>query len=273
MSVRAPDYIPEGLRDIWLNAFIEAGGLAAGSNAISYALETTRNDPTYETYFPGIKRDDGTFRLSERDYYLRTLEYQDTLMDYGVDPSAFAGRFGDLIAGEVDVREFTQRLDTAYASIITQAPEVAQWYEANYGLSGLEPEDIFAAFIDPDVGTQVLADQARVSLVGGAARQQGFEVAATFADAVLDQGVSSFEEAAQFFGEARQQVPILDVLAKRHNDPDDDFDLYEFTNASLFNDPTERRRLARLITQERASFSNMGTVSSDGRRFTGLTRS
>jgi hypothetical protein len=53
------------------------------------------------------------------------------------------------------------------------------------------------------------------------------------------------------------------VLANRHFDPDDDFDIFEFTAASLFNDPVQRRRMARLIAQEQAQFGSTGGFARD----------
>jgi len=62
-------------------------------------------------------------------------------------------------------------------------------------------------------------------------------------------------EAQQFFGNAAMLVPTLSVLASRNADPDDDFDLTEFTQAQIFDDPTQRRRMRRLLAQETASFT------------------
>jgi hypothetical protein len=45
------------------------------------------------------------------------------------------------------------------------------------------------------------------------------------------------------------------VLANRHADPDDEFHLEQFDNADLFQDPQQRRRMGRLLAQERASFT------------------
>jgi hypothetical protein len=62
---------------------------------------------------------------------------------------------------------------------------------------------------------------------------------------------------------AANLVPALNVLTRRHADPDDTFDLEEFVAADLFEDPTQRRRMRRLVNQERASFTGgrPGTLS------------
>ena len=50
-------------------------------------------------------------------------------------------------------------------------------------------------------------------------------------------------------------LPALQVLAARHADPDDTFDLGEFTQAQIMNDPMQRQRIRRLVAQEQSDFS------------------
>lgn len=266
----APAYIPGPLQDVWLAAFIDAGGVAAGSIAIFEATQAMREDSRYETFFPGNRREDGTFRFSEEEYYLETLAFDDVFAGYGINPESMRDRYGELIAGDVSFQELERRVGTVYEGLVEQAPEVLEFYRTNFGLQSLQFEDVVAAALDPALGEEILVNQVRVSAVGGAALQAGFNIASTFADAILDQGLGSFEEASAFFQQAAGQIPILDVLARRHSDPDDDFDLEEFTAAALFNDPTERRRLLRLIRQSQAGFGVGPQFRREGEGLTGL---
>lgn len=274
----APSYLPEQLADIWLRAYIDAGGNESPVTAGTYALRVMRGIETppegftlsreaiasiYDTHFKGNRRSDGTFRFDELGYVIETEEMRDTLRSFGFEPAAWESRFPDLIGGDVSSGEFEERVRLGYQEIIDRAPEIAEFYRSEFGLTGLEPEDIIAAFIDPGIGEEILAGRTRVALVGGSARQQGFQIAASFAQTLLDQGLDTFDEAQQFFGTAQEQIPLFNVLAQRHFDPDDDFDIFEFTAASLFNDPVQRRRMARLIAQERTQFEETGPFARD----------
>ena len=281
----APAYLPAQLADIWLLAYIDAGGNESPVTAATFALRVMRGieappatvglsresiAATYDNFFGGNRRADGTFRFDELGYVVETEEMRDSLRSFGLTPDLFESRFADLIGGDVSSSEFEERVTLGYQEIIDRALEIAEFYQATFGLEGLEPEDIVAAFIDPQVGEEILAGRARVSLVGGTARQAGFQIAADFAQNLLNQGLDTADEAQQFFGTASEQVPLFDVLANRHFDPDDDFDIFEFTAASLFNDPAQRRRMARLISQERSQFGSTGGFIRD-RNTGGLT--
>lgn len=283
--ILAPAYLPNELKEIWLAAYIDAGGTEGGSGALSYALEVMRGLRTppntvrmsqsaiaslYDRFFGGNRRDDGTFRFDELGYTEERLAFADVIGNYGIRPDVWESRFEELIAGDVSVGEFDQRIALGYELIYERAPEVAAFYAREYGSINMQPEDILVAFLDPDVGTEILQRNASVSLIGGTAEQFGFNIAADFAQRLLIQGVEGIEGSQDLFGAAREQLPILEALAKRHNDPDDDFDLYEFASAYVFNDPQQRRRMARLIAQERALFTG-GKVGVARDRSGGLT--
>lgn len=283
--VLAPAYLPDELKEIWLAAYIDAGGTEGGLGALSYALEVMRGIRTppgtvgmsqsaianlYDRFFGGNRRDDGTFRFDELGYTEERLEFADVIGSYGIRPEVWESRFEELIAGDVSVGEFDQRITLGYELIYERAPEVAAFYAREYGSTNMTPEDILAAFLDPDVGTEILERNASVSIIGGTAQQFGFRIAADFAERLLIQGVEGLEGSQDLFGAAQEQLPILEALAKRHNDPDDDFDLYEFASAYVFNDPQQRRRMARLIAQERSLFTG-GKVGVARDRSGGLT--
>lgn len=274
----APAYLPDQLADIWLAAYIDAGGNESPVTAAAFAVRVMRGteEPPaslgqsraaigalYDSHFGGNRRDDGTFRFDELGYIVEVEEMRDTLRGFGLSPDIWEDRFDDLIDGDVSSAEFDDRVRLGYQEIVERAPEIAEFYQANFGLEGLEPEDVIAAFLDPGVGEEILAGRARVSLIGGTARQRGFQVGVEFAQQLLDIGLDTSDEAQQFFGTAVEQVPLFNVLAERHFDPDDDFDLFEFTAASLFNDPVQRRRMARLIASERSQFAPASGIQRD----------
>lgn len=287
MAVIIPSYIPPELGQIWLAAYTDAGGVEGGQYALDYALEVMRGlqpppagssmsqaqiAAIYDQHFAGNRRDDGTFRFTEIGWIQERDSFRDAAASFGINPSIWEDRFGELIGGDVDAGEFEQRIRTAYETIIYEAPEIAQFYADNYGAAGLTVEDILVSFLDPTVGEEVLTRNASVSLVGGTASQYGFDIAADFAEELMAGGVEGTNASSQLFGAAAEQLPILEVLAQRHNDPDDDFDIYEFSSAYVFNDPAQRRRMARLVAQEKAMFSGgaIGTARDRSGDLTGL---
>jgi len=270
MPIIAPSYLPESLKSIWVEAYIEAGGQEGGTAASSYALEVMRgirNPPPgfawsqsqirsmYDASFGGNRRDDDTFRFDELGYTQEKIGFGQIAADFGIRPDVWSSRFEELIAGDVDQNEFYGRIQSAYEDIIYQAPEIAEYYAREFGATGVTPEDILVAYLDPNTGAEIFANNASVSLVGGTGAQHGFDIAADFAEQLLYQGLNTNTANNEFFGAAQEQIPILETLAKRHNDPDDDFDLNEFSAGYLFSDPTQRRRMARLVAQESAQFS------------------
>jgi hypothetical protein len=75
----------------------------------------------------------------------------------------------------------------------------------------------------------------------------------------------------QLFQQADAMMPALSVLAARHADPDDNFDLNEFTAGTLYNDPEQARRIRTLIAQERSSFTGGKQIEYSGNKGGGLT--
>ena len=65
------------------------------------------------------------------------------------------------------------------------------------------------------------------------------------------------EGADRFFGEAANLLPTLSVLARRHEDPEDDFTLDDFVASDIHSDPLQARRMRRLVRQEQSQFANI----------------
>ena len=129
---------------------------------------------------------------------------------------------------------------------------------------------IVASFMDPDIGQAVLDRRMAMSEIGGEAAMRKFNIDLDFARQ-LEQGGVTRDQAQDLFGQGALDVPVLNVLAARHADPDDDFDINEFSKAYVFDDPVQRRRIRRLVAQERATFSGANPYGEDrSGRVTGL---
>ena len=235
-----------GLEEAWIEAWIETGD-------VMLAREAVREHAAYDTFFAGNQRDDGTVRITEEQYASVVEGYQQALISVGLNPGIFADNFGNLIENDVDVNEFVDRIEAVRAGIIDRAPAVADWYSENYGIE-MTPEAVYASLLDPTVAEGIIGRTIAISQIGATAAEHGFGVGITAAEELVNRDLDIFA-ARRFFGEAEAMIPTLGVLAARHADPDDDFDLAEFTQAEIMNDPEQRRRIRRLLAQERSSFS------------------
>ncbi len=250
-----PDvYLPPAIRNtplaqVYIDAWIDSGDP-------QMAWEEVRSHADYETYFPGNRREDGSVIYDENTYQSVIESYEDVLLSINVNPDLFTDKFAGLVQGFVSPQEFAQRIDSQYEGIIDQVPEVRQWYVDNGFAFEPTREAIIASILDPDIGDQILAGNISMAQVGGQASRRDFNISVDFARQLTQAGLDTSAEASQFFALAEGTVPALQTLARRHADPDDDFDLEEFTQAQLFEDPDQRRRMRRLLAQERASFSD-----------------
>lgn len=270
----APPWMPPALIDAWFNEYLDAGGADVPGAAVA-AANMIRQDQQYRSlydhFFPGNRRDDGSLRLSETNYRSRIDTYEDVLLGVGVNPDAFDQMFPGLISGDVGEAEFTQRVESMYERVIEAAPSIREYYAANYALD-MTDAAIIASFLDPDVGNAILNRTMAISEIGGEASSRGFRVNLDLATRLEQAGVTQ-DQAQDLFGAAAMDVPALNVLAARHADPDDDFDINEFTQAAIFDDPVQRRRMRRMVAQERATFSDIGATYGRNRQglITGLT--
>lgn len=248
-----------------LDAFLE-GYTEYGDANLAYAF--MQQQPEYEQYFPGNQRDDGSFRWSEAEYSSYKERFAFAITSIGVNPTYFMDKFPGLIEAGVTPDEFEQRVDQIYERVISRSPEIRQYYAQNFGLD-LTDAAILAASLDPTVGAQVINRQIDIASIGAEAAMRNYNIDWNLAERITNRGLSA-GQAGEVFSQAVENLPILDVLARRHNDPDDTFDLNEFLSASIFDDPNERRRIRRLLSQEASMFSPSTGFATQGRAVTGL---
>ena len=254
------------LADIWLDEYVDSGNAR-------FALEAVRRDPNYDLLFPGNRREDGSIRYSEDIYLGRIESYADALLSVDLNPDLFSSYFGGLIEGLVSPAEFASRVNSMYDRVLESTEEIRNYYAKEFAFD-MSDQAIVASFMHPDIGSAILSRQISISEVGGSAAARNFTIGADIAEEMVRFGVDTAGEAQSYFANAEVMIPTLSVLAARHADPDDDFDLSEFTSATLFGDPEQRRRMRRLMAQETASFgADRGlTISrSQGGSLTGLT--
>lgn len=257
MPVLRPPWLPEGLYQIWLTHYTAAGGQAGGADAEVAAIELTRQDPTYETYFPGIKREDGTIRYAdtpEQTYYTNIQSFRNTVEGLQMSPDVFAADYISLIEGDVSPNEFSSRATALQDRVLGQGPFIRDFYAENYGID-MTNQGILAGLMSERINDAILNRQITMSEIGGEGGMRGFDISAEFANLLAREGDMDREEAQRMFGAADRLLPFLQGMALRHADPDDTFDITEFASATILDDPEQLNRLDRLQAQEAAGFT------------------
>ena len=219
-----------------------------------------------------------------------------------LNPTLFEDRFTELMEGEVSPNEFATRVNNVYDRVVSASDEIKRTFAERNGFD-ITLEGILASALDPEMGDKILLREIDMAEIGGAFRESGFYGPASLPmdgqigagilpggaslpmdgtigtggyidelmlERMVDYGVT-LDQARQTGRTAESMVPVLDVLARRHADPDDDFDINEFINSEIFQNPQQNLRMRRLINQERSLFGGSFGVKSEGGALSGLT--
>jgi len=271
-----PIWMSEVMYQEWLGYYTEAGGEAGGDESRNRATEEFRASDTYESYFPGIKRDDGAIRYAESPeltYHSNLASYRNAVEATGiVDASIFEDGFIELIKGDVSPNEFAQRTSAIYNRVLEAGPGIRDYYAGEFGID-MTREGIIASLLDEKVQTDILNKNITMAEIGGTAIDRGFDLTSEFVNMLANEGMDR-GEARKLFGTAERMLPMLQSLATRHGDSDDTFDITEFTEAGYLDDPEQMSRINRLQAQEQASFTDVGGIarSRETGGLTGLTK-
>jgi hypothetical protein len=224
-------------------------------NAVQLALVAVRDEPDYGIWFPGNLRDDGTVRVGEGDYWTVREDYESQVRKLGLDPSLFHDdQYVSLIVGDVSADEFGERVRTMAADTLARGAEFRGYFSELYGINGVSDRALLAWTFNNNI--DALQRQIGQATVGFEGELRDFDVSLQLAASLYDAGIQNQGQATELFGQAAEAVPLFSRLTSRHFDPDDDFDLGEFIEAAVFDDQDEISRQRRLISQERALFSN-----------------
>ena len=239
-----------------LQLFIEAWPVS-GNAAVAWAA--VRDDDRYEQWFPGNMTEDGRPRYSEDVYATVTASYDDVFRALGLTDQGMAAmktHYGELIQGDVSPRELEEnRVTPMYERVIIGSEAIRAWYSTEYDIQ-LTTQDLLVAALDPSLGNQILSQQISFAEIGGEAAESGYDISLDLIDRLYRSKEVDRDVADRLFEGAARVVPVLNVLANRHADPDDEFDLESFVDAEIFQNPAERRRMRRLVAQEQSQFAN-----------------
>lgn len=200
-------YLDDRLIRLFLNKYAESGNERL-------ALAEMRADPIMAEVYPGIKRDDGSLRMTEQEYVAAVDNMKATVRTYNLNPNEFQDDIVSAISGDVSPLEFRQRMEAGYEGVVNNIPQVKQAYLDNFGID-LPDESIFAMFVSPNVATKILEGNIRASQVIGEAEAAGFgNITAQVGQSLVTQGLTQ-EGARQGFGQAALTLEGLQGAAAR----------------------------------------------------------
>ena len=235
------------------------------------ARQEVRQTTEYGELFPGnYDSVSGNVRMDEGDYFASKAAFDATLISVGVNPEFFEDDWERALEGEVSPNEMTSRVESIYERILDQAPGIKAYYAETAGIL-MSDAAIVATALNPKLLDGILNRDITMAEIGGEAAMRGFNIPQAMARELF-QAQLGRSEARSLFGEAAEDVPALDILARRHADPKDTFDLEDFTKAGIYDDPVQRRRMRRLVAQEKSLFGNVtGAIQIKTSRFGGRT--
>ena len=260
-----------GLPDSFINLYVQYWEQTGDPQQ---AISKTRQDPAYDTIFPGNKTDRGQIRYDEVTYFALEDSYIGTLAEYGVPRATsinlLQDRFVSLLENEVSANEFQQRVAAVYRGVQENIPQVKTFYADNFGID-LDEQSIFLGALDPSVGEDIDAGKITTAQIGGEAARAGFTISLEEARRIQQFGLSQ-AEARRLFTQAQTQIPQIQELQEREGRTTDEvFDLDDFTEAVVFQGPEELEEIRRLQRSEESRFSPVGGPARRGGRVTGLT--
>jgi hypothetical protein len=173
-----------------------------------------RETEAYKTRFVGneMRRSKGLGDLSPSTYIALEDSFKKTMRSNGI-PDDFYDKpedFAQLIAGDVSVAEFNDRISYA-RSIVQDAPasvksEMARLYNVNEG-------QLIAYFIDPEKATPILKEQERAARIGAAAQENaGMALSNATAEDLAKRGITD-AQAAQGFGNINRMGELTQAFS------------------------------------------------------------
>lgn len=245
-------------------------GYADLSNGSQLALAELRTDPRYETWFPGNLREDGTAHIDEGTYWTQRTSYEAAIEGIGIQPGIFTDeQYVSLISGDVGLPEFRARVRTQANEVLARSDAFKAYYAEIHGFEPTDSAIMASAFSG---NSDALLQDAGIASVGFEGERRDFDVSMQMAASLYDAGVQTQAGAAEVFGQAATDVPLFGMLAQRHFDSDDNFDLGDALDAIVFDDQEQIRRIQRMTGQERTLFSRSMQARRNGDAVIGLLR-
>ncbi|HEY7823422.1 MAG TPA: hypothetical protein VIG24_11330 [Acidimicrobiia bacterium] len=247
-----------------------------GTGSQFVALENVRASDRYRQVFAGNVREDGTIRMDEQDYFAYQRGFERLFLNRGLNPEPFLsrGRFREVVEGEVSIRELDERLTGIEQGVLGNTQETIDFFVSEYGQQGAQflanngtRATALAMAIDPQVGSDILAQRITASQIGGEAAIQGFRRRVDRAEELARGGVSQ-QQARQFFGMASQDLAGIGATTARFHRGGTSLENLE--DAFLLGSGEQQQRIGRALQSEGSNFTGRLDLRRD-RETGGLT--
>jgi hypothetical protein len=199
-------YFPSNILDDLIMKWTETG-------SIDIALATVRGSDAFARAFPGIAREDGSLRMTELQYLELKDSMKDQLRNYNLNPDIFADEIVEAIGGDVNIEEFSARLQFGYEQLINNKDQVLEVFNEQYGY-GLDETALFAMFISPDISQAVLENQILTSQILAEAEIAGTTIGLTTAEKFVEADISQ-RDAASVFSRTEELSGLMRVGSAR----------------------------------------------------------
>lgn len=248
-------WIPAALLDVFVEAWEEYGDP-------DLAMGALRQDGRYEQFFPGNRREDGSIIAPESEYLSVMEGYDRRLQSFGLDPGDFQAKKILAFQNGRSPSEVETDIGKVYVGIVTRGDAYRSYYATRYGTGDLSNTALLASALDTSISPIEYERRIRAAQVGGAAKSFGFDIARQEAERLESFGLSD-EAARTLYSSAQAELPTLNALSARFDDPEDDLTAEEYANALVLKSPKELEAIGRLYARDRSMWSGGGLFSAD----------
>ena len=231
-------FMPEEVLQAYSAEWVKSGDSAV-------AIGATRQTKAWKDNFGKLMRDDGTLVMDELSFMSVKASYKQTLAEVGIaDFTDFEDEFTDMATGyetgdPVSAEEFQVRVDTVYAGVKDQIPEVEKLFRERYNLT-LDQPTIFAALINPKIQDKVLAGEIATIQLQAQASSRGFTTSFARFDELRKMGLTT-AQASQLYEGAEGMISQAASIGR-------DLSLETLEEATL-GDEASAQRLSRISAE------------------------
>ena len=246
-------YLPSSVIDEFINNFINTGDA-------DISIGLTRKSQTWLDNFSYLLNDDGTLAMDEITALSTINTYKQTLKEVGIDDfTDFEDEFKEMVTS-VSGAEFQERIDTVYAGVVDQIPEVMEIYSNMLGITADAPT-VFAALINPKIEDKFLRGQIATVQIGAQSKKAGFGFSYDRFDALRRQGLTA-QKAQQLYSTAGGMMSQAQSIGR-------DLSIETLEQATL-GDITATNRLARISAELQSEQGLTLGAAKKGDEITGL---
>lgn len=239
------------------------GGMSWEEAQLAFYDSSTDAGKIFDARFPAIKirRDAGAPPISPAEY----VAYENTATQYlrsaGMPQGFYDTKddFTQLIANDVSTAELKSRIEDGYVAANQAPPDVKAEL---YNFYGVDDGHLAAYFLDPTRALPLIQRQVAAAKIGAASERVGVGVQQGTAENLAAFNLSD-QGATDLFGKVAHDLPNMQDLQKRFNDPNDPLSADSYAKALVINDPSQLAHLARLVGQNQSLFSGQHLLARD----------